>query len=133
MKNIAIQNLLLEASNTFNVDIHSNSRQEANIQARAVVYSIMRDCLNMTYQSIGKVFKKNHATIMHGYKELPYMIKYNKQLGDLKLKILKNWGGDYNIKRYTKRAENIKDLQDRIFLLNLEKQALQQQIDTLQK
>ena len=55
-KDSAIQNLLLEASRVFQIDIHLNSRKEQYILARAVCYSILRDCLNMTYQEIAKVF-----------------------------------------------------------------------------
>tara|TARA_R100000697_G_scaffold112146_1_gene129604 strand:+ start:27 stop:440 length:414 start_codon:yes stop_codon:yes gene_type:complete len=133
MKDSVIQNLLVEASKIFKVDIYSNCRQEQYILARAVVYSIMRDCLNMTYQQIGKVFNKNHATIMHAYNELPYMIKYNKSLAEKKVELLKTWGENYHVKRYTKHSEQIKDLQERIFLLNLESRLLQNQLDTLQK
>ena len=117
-KDLAIQNLLVEASKTFQIDIHLNSRKEEYILARAVCYSILRDCLNMTYQQIAKVFNKNHATVIHAYNELPYMIKYNKSLADKKVELLKNWGDKYHIMRYTKRSEQITDLQDRIFLLN---------------
>ena len=132
-KDLAIQNLLVEASKTFQIDIHLNSRKEEYILARAVCYSILRDCLNMTYQQIAKVFNKNHATVIHAYNELPYMIKYNKSLADKKVELLKNWGDKYHIKRYTMRSEQIKDLQDRIFLLNLESRLLQKQLDTLQE
>ena len=132
-KDLAIQNLLVEASKTFQIDIHLNSRKEEYILARAVCYSILRDCLNMTYQQIAKVFNKNHATVIHAYNELPYMIKYNKSLADKKVELLKNWGDKYHIKSYTKRSEQIKDLQDRIFLLNLESRLLQKQLDTLQE
>ena len=132
-KDSAIQNLLLEASRVFQIDIHLNSRKEQYILARAVCYSILRDCLNMTYQEIAKVFNKNHATVIHAYNELHYMIKYNKSLADKKVELLKNWGDKYHIKRYTKRSEQIKDLHDRIFLLNLESRLLQKQLDTLQE
>ena len=131
-KDSAIQNLLVEASKTFQIDIHVNSRKEEYILARAVCYSILRDCLNMTYQQIAKVFNKNHATVIHAYNELPYMIKYNKSLAEKKVELLKNWGDKYHIKRYTKRSEQIKDLQDRIFLLNLEVKLLTQQVKRLE-
>ena len=131
-KESAIQNLLLEASRVFQIDIHLNSRKEQYILARAVCYSILRDCLNMTYQEIAKVFNKNHATVIHAYNELPYMIKYNKSLAEKKVELLKKWGENYHLKRYTKRSEQIKDLQDRIFLLNLESRLLQKQLNELQ-
>ena len=131
-KDSAIQNLLLEASRVFQIDIHLNSRKEQYILARAVCYSILRDCLNMTYQEIAKDFYKNHATVIHAYNELPYMIKYNKSLAEKKVELLKKWGENYHLKRYTKRSEQIKDLQDRIFLLNLESRLLQKQLNELQ-
>ncbi len=131
MKDSAIQDLLLTASKYFKIDIHNKSRKEDHIQARAIVYSIMRDCLNMTYKDIGKVFNKNHATILHATNELPYMIKYTKGLGDKRLELLELWGSTYGAYTVLERAEKVKYLQDKIFLLNLEAKLLTKQLNEL--
>ena len=131
MKDSAIQDLLLTASKYFKIDIHNKSRKEDHIQARAIVYSIMRDCLNMTYKDIGKVFNKNHATILHAINELPYMIKYTKGLGDKRLELLELWGSTYGAYTVLERAEKVKYLQDKIFLLNLEAKLLTKQLNEL--
>jgi len=131
MKDSAIQDLLLTASKYFKIDIHNKSRKEDHIQARAIVYSIMRECLNMTYKDIGKVFNKNHATILHATNELPYMIKYTKGLGDKRLELLELWGSTYGAYTVLERAEKVKYLQDKIFLLNLEAKLLTKQLNEL--
>tara|TARA_R100000329_G_C7616723_1_gene218990 strand:+ start:3121 stop:3525 length:405 start_codon:yes stop_codon:yes gene_type:complete len=131
MKDSAIQDLLLTASKYFKVDIHTKSRKQEHIEARAIVYSIMRDCLNMTYKDIGKVFNKNHATILHAVNELPYMIKYTKGLGEKRHELLELWGSAYTAYTVIERAEKIKYLQDKIFLLNLEAKLLTKQLNEL--
>jgi len=131
MKDSAIQDLLLTASKYFKVDIHTKSRKQEHIEARAIVYSIMRECLNMTYKEIGKVFNKNHATILHAVNELPYMIKYTKGLGEKRHELLGLWGSTYSTYTHVERAEKVKYLQDKIFLLNLESKLLTKQLNEL--
>ena len=133
MRDSAIQDLLLTASKLFELDIYKPCRQQKYIEARAVVYSIMRECLNMTYKSIGKVFNKNHATILHAVNELPYMIKYKKELGHMKLDLLESWGSEFATYTQPKRLVKIKDLQERIFLLNLESRLLEKELKNLKE
>tara|TARA_R100001591_G_C4351256_1_gene183146 strand:+ start:3438 stop:3710 length:273 start_codon:yes stop_codon:yes gene_type:complete len=86
----------------------------------------------MTYQEIAKIFDKNHATIMHAIKELPYMIKQQPELEDKKIKLLEIWTSEYALFDSRERAQKIKNLQDRIFLLNLEVTLLSKQVNRLQ-
>ena len=132
MTDSAIQDLLVAASEFFKLDIHSSSRTLEHIHARAIVYSIFRDCNLMTYQEIAKIFDKNHATIMHAIKELPYMIKQQPELEDKKIKLLEIWTSEYALFDNKERAQKIKNLQDRIFLLNLEVTLLSKQVNRLQ-
>ena len=132
MTDSAIQDLLVAASEFFKLDIHSSSRTLEHIQARAIVYSIFRDCNLMTYQEIAKIFDKNHATMMHAIKELPYMIKQQPELEDKKIKLLEIWTSEYALFDSRERAQKIKNLQDRIFLLNLEVTLLSKQVNRLQ-
>ena len=127
----AIPDLLLVASQSLKIDLHNTTRNLEYIEGRAIVYSIMRDCLNMTYDEIGKVFNKNHGTILHAVKALPYMIKYKPSLEEKKMDILQKWGELHANASYESREDRIKNLQERIFLLNLENTHLNKQLTTL--
>ena len=128
MKDSAIQDLLITASKHFGLDIYSNSRLLRHIQARAVVYSIIRESLFMTFMNIAKVFSKNHATIMHAINELPYMIKQDPSLEYKKLELIDKWGVEFTKCNLESRSKKIKNLHERIFLCNLEMQLLSKQL-----
>ena len=125
---LPIQDLLLVASQILKIDLHKTTRSLPYIEGRAILYSIMRDCLNMTYMEIGAVFKKNHGTIMHGIKEYPYMVKYKPALENKKINILKEWGELYAMATFESKSDRIKNLEERIFLLNLETTHLNKQL-----
>jgi len=132
MTDSAIHDLLVVASKHFGLDIYSNCRSLPHIQARAVVYTIFRECNLMTYKKIASIFNKNHATVMHAIKELPYMIKQSPELEEKKTQLLEIWSSEYASFSSRKRTEKIKSLQDRIFLLNLEVKLLTQQVKRLE-
>ena len=54
--------------------------KEDYIEARAITYVLMRDILFYTFQQIGRIFNKTHATILHSYNQFPYMVKYKPEL-----------------------------------------------------
>lgn len=51
-------------------DIMNESRQAQVVRARNEVFVILRDKYLMTFELIGYWFKKNHATVLHGYNKL---------------------------------------------------------------
>jgi len=69
------------ANNVFGVNVDNKNRETETIEARATCYTIMRKEFHMGYTEIGKHFLKKHATIMHGIKEYPYMIKFKPAIG----------------------------------------------------
>ena len=89
-------------------DIKSNRRQIKYIQARALMYRLLRNTLYMTYQKIGKLFKKNHATVLHAYNEFPYMFKHAPSLDEKYTLIKRLWLGDDNIVTEKKGIEYYK-------------------------
>tara|TARA_R100000742_G_C4279180_1_gene103148 strand:- start:3044 stop:3412 length:369 start_codon:yes stop_codon:yes gene_type:complete len=60
--------------------VDSKNRETNTIEARATCYTILRKECHISYQEIGKYFLKNHATVIHGVNEFPYMLKYNPRL-----------------------------------------------------
>ncbi len=58
-------------------DIYSKSRVASIAQARHLAVYLMRKVLDLSYPSIGKIFKRDHATIMNSYTWIEKEIKNN--------------------------------------------------------
>jgi hypothetical protein len=78
-------------SDVMQVNPLRKSRKSNAIEARALIYVLLRKHLQLTYKQIGKVFNKNHATVMHSIKEWPYMVKYKPLLQNFKSQIENCW------------------------------------------
>lgn len=61
----------------YNLDIHDNSRTREYVLARSMYYKLLRDNTRMSYQNIGNLFSKNHATILHSIKQLNNHMKFD--------------------------------------------------------
>tara|TARA_R100000734_G_C3314148_1_gene105649 strand:+ start:716 stop:1120 length:405 start_codon:yes stop_codon:yes gene_type:complete len=62
----------------FGFDIRFKTRKFEYVFARACYYYICRNFGGFSFSKIGRSVYKNHATIIHGIKELPYMIKHDE-------------------------------------------------------
>lgn len=94
MKNKKIVEKIIKCINhEFGIDLLSNmkNRREEYVFGRALLYDICRKHLKMSLSDIGDIFKKNHATVIHSLKQLPYMMKYDSNLRDSYEKITRTW------------------------------------------
>lgn len=65
----------------FNVDIKSKKRDLRHVRARSIYYKICFDYFeNITYYSLGSSVNRNHATVIHSYKNFDYNLKYDTDL-----------------------------------------------------
>ena len=58
-------------------DIRKNTRLTEVVDARKIAYYILREKSHLSYPSIGKVFNKNHATVMHNLKSVKGLLEYD--------------------------------------------------------
>lgn len=58
-------------------DIRKNTRLAEVVDARKIAYYILREKYHLSYPSIGKVFNKNHATVMHNLKSVKGLLEYD--------------------------------------------------------
>tara|TARA_R110001592_G_scaffold186501_1_gene430874 strand:- start:372 stop:869 length:498 start_codon:yes stop_codon:yes gene_type:complete len=63
--------------------IDNKTRKFEYVFARSCYYYLCRKYTTLSYQKISKTLNKNHATVMHGLKELPYIIKHDKRCNKL--------------------------------------------------
>jgi chromosomal replication initiator protein len=67
------ENIIKEAANFFNVDVPyllKDERTRTRVQMRQMVYKALRQHCMISFQQIGRLFKKDHTTIIHGISKL---------------------------------------------------------------
>tara|TARA_R110000744_G_scaffold101142_1_gene195011 strand:+ start:669 stop:1184 length:516 start_codon:yes stop_codon:yes gene_type:complete len=99
LKQKAIEEIIACINDTMGIDIKDKTRKRHYVFGRAVAYTIMRVNMSLTLEQIAKVFNKNHASVVHSLKELPYVIKYDPEFKELHDTIVYNWLE--NVNNYT--------------------------------
>lgn len=59
-------------------DIMTRTRKSNVVEARAVLFWILKNKMGMSYPTIGKMYKFNHVTIMHNVKRVDNQITCDK-------------------------------------------------------
>jgi hypothetical protein len=67
----------------FNIKICNSTRKFDYVFARSCYYYLCRTYTPLSLQKISKTLNKNHATVMHGLKELPYILKHDERCNKL--------------------------------------------------
>jgi len=83
------------------------TRQYDYIFARACYYYLCRKFGEMSFAKIGESVNKNHATVMHSIRELPYIIKHDLVKSKLYNKIIKEAERDYVENKNGKSIEKL--------------------------
>lgn len=93
-----IDELLSIISNEYDTDIFSKSRERECVEARAIFSKILYSYHGMGYSKIGRILKKNHATIYHYIKNFEDWIKYDEILKSKYFNILNVYSRGLDIK-----------------------------------
>jgi len=67
------ENIIKEAANFFNVDVPfllKDERTRTRVQMRQMTYKALRQHCMISFQQIGRLFDKDHTTIIHGISKL---------------------------------------------------------------
>jgi hypothetical protein len=67
-------------SSTIGVDILKNTRERRHVTARAIFYKIYKDLEGWTLADIGRMFDKDHATVLHGIKSIESYMETEPEL-----------------------------------------------------
>lgn len=73
------------AASIFEVDeklLSMSCRKIEVVWARSLCYVYFRDECKMSYQQIGSLFNKNHATVIHGYNGFKELLEFDEQAQD---------------------------------------------------
>tara|TARA_R110000822_G_scaffold298978_1_gene421871 strand:+ start:95 stop:568 length:474 start_codon:yes stop_codon:yes gene_type:complete len=83
------------------------TRQFDYVFARGCYYYLCRTFGEMSFGKISKTVGKNHATVMHSLKELPYIIKHDKSRNVIFQKIVSEVKEDYFIPKTKKTIDQL--------------------------
>lgn len=76
-----LNKLIDKVSEQTDIDIKYRTRTYDSVCARAVYYRLAYDTGRYTLKNISKSLNRNHATVIHGLKNVfPYMEKYNPRI-----------------------------------------------------
>ena len=97
-------------------NIKEKTRQREYVDARRIAYHILRSLHGLPFQVIAKEFNKNHASVIHGIKDVDFLIKtysYFKETYDKTIKQLSR--GNFRKEQILKE---IKELQEEFLTIN---------------
>ena len=69
-------------------NIFKNTRRREYVDARRILFYILRNNFLLTYFEIGRISKRDHATIIHAIKDFDYIIKADPILNGVYQKAL---------------------------------------------
>lgn len=74
-----LQIILNEVNEFLNIDIKKKTRKREYVYGRFIFYKLAKEFnASCSFTQIGKFLGKNHATVLHGTKELNNIIKYKQ-------------------------------------------------------
>tara|TARA_R100000541_G_scaffold15843_5_gene25322 strand:- start:4860 stop:5216 length:357 start_codon:yes stop_codon:yes gene_type:complete len=71
------------------LNIKEKTRKREYVDARRIAYHILRSIHGLPFQVIGKEFDKNHASVMHGIKDVDFLIKTDPFFRETYNKVIK--------------------------------------------
>ena len=127
--NKSIANIILIINEELGINLMENpkKRQRIYVFGRAVLYKILREHLNMTLSDIAKVFNKNHETVLHSLKQLPFLLKFDKNLARKHNTVMYMWLG--NVDNFVEVSDQ--ELKTRIRYLINQNKMLNLEVDEL--
>ena len=116
------------------LDLKRKTRKREYVDARAITFYIIRTELDLSLGSIGKIFNKDHATVLHGLKVFSNLIETDKSFKNRFNKVLflfkQKKGPDSSGENHEDQIKKLKNLyEDRIKVLLLENNSLKIQIE----
>ena len=90
--------------------LYTPTRRREVVTARQVIFFLIRPCYLQSYESIGKHYGKDHATVLHGVKQVSWQIECDKNYAanvERICFILEEMGYAKPMKFYTKFVEHL--------------------------
>jgi hypothetical protein len=122
-----IKELILEETG---IDIADKTRTRTKVEYRSLFFLIVKDLEpRISLREIGEAVNKDHATVIHGIKQYEIFIKYNKDLENIKTRVLLKYAKNFSRYGMISIDEEINLLEKRIVELQ-ELKSLYEQHET---
>ena len=121
-------------SSIVGVDILKNTRERRHVTGRAIFYKIYKDLEGWTLSDIGRIFDKNHATVLHNISTIEAYMETEPELASLYNRCLSLYKGEPTIEDSISREElvnKVSQLDTKIVDLNAYIADLKGQIEDL--
>jgi hypothetical protein len=121
-------------SSIVGVDILKNTRERRHVTGRAIFYKIYKDLEGWTLSDIGRMFDKNHATVLHNISTIEAYMETEPELASLYNRCLSLYKGEPTIEDSISREElvnKVSQLDTKIVDLNAYIADLKGQIEDL--
>jgi hypothetical protein len=104
-----------------NIDVNQNCRLREVVEARAMYCYVLKYLQpSSTLQFIGNTVNRNHASIIHSLKTYPIIEQQNKELKNIRLKVLSYFENDEVVTEADLLRKKINDLHNQILFLKEE-------------
>lgn len=98
------------------LNIKEKSRQREYVDARRIAYHILRNIHGLSFQAIANEFNKNHASVIHGIKDVNFLIKTDPFFRETYDKVMKQLATG-NLRK-EQILKEIKELQEEFLTIN---------------
>jgi hypothetical protein len=122
-----IKELILEETG---IDIADKTRTRAKVEYRSLFFLIIKKLEpKLSLREIGEAVNKDHSTVIHGINQYEIFIKYNKDLENVRTRVLLNYAKNYSRYGMISIDEEINLLEKRIVELQ-ELKSVYEQLET---
>ena len=122
-----IKELILEETG---IDIADKTRTRTKVEYRSLFFLIIKDLEpKLSFREIGEAVNKDHATVIYGINQYEMFIKYNKDLENVRTRVLLKYAKNHSKYGMISIDEEINLLEKRIVELQ-ELKSLYEQLET---
>ena len=121
-----IKELILEETG---IDIADKTRTRTKVEYRSLFFLIIKDLEpKLSFREIGEAVNKDHATVIYGINQYEMFIKYNKDLENVRTRVLLKYAKNHSKYGMISIDEEINLLEKRIVELQ-ELKSLYEQLE----
>jgi hypothetical protein len=121
-----IKELILEETG---IDIADKTRTRTKVEYRSLFFLIIKDLEpKLSFREIGEAVNKDHATVIYGINQYEMFIKYNKDLENVRTRVLLKYAKNHSRYGMISIDEEINLLEKRIVELQ-ELKSLYEQLE----
>ena len=93
-------------------DIFKKTRRREYVDSRRIFFYILRNKFLLTYQEIGSISKRDHATIIHAVKTFEYIVKQDIVLNSVYQKTLEQVEFITSVPKITRKEEILNKIEE---------------------